>query len=119
MNDSVFWMLDLQVVEGQEAALHSLMAEMVKATQANEPGTLVYEWNLSEDGTVCHLFERYSDSEALMIHLGSFGEKFAERFLAVLNPIRFFVYGSPSDAVKDALAGFNPVYMQSLAGFAR
>ena len=100
-------------------SLRALMAEMVEATQANEPDTLIYEWNLSADGTLCHLFERYSDSEALMTHLGSFGERFAERFLAILNPIRFFVYGSPTGAVKEALAGFSPVYMEPAAGFTR
>ena len=43
----------------------------------------------------------------------------AERFLAILNPIRFFVYGSPTGAVKEALAGFSPVYMEPAAGFTR
>jgi len=95
------------------------MTEMVSATLANEPGTLNYEWSTSADGKLCHIYERYVDSAAVMTHLGTFGERFAARFLEVLKPVRFVVYGSPSTAVKDALAGFNPIYMQAVGGFSR
>jgi hypothetical protein len=54
-----------------------------------------------------------------MKHLESFGANFAERFLAILKPIRLAVYGAPSQAVKDALAAFAPAYMKSVARFAR
>jgi hypothetical protein len=37
----------------------------------------------------------------------------------VFKPTRFVVYGSPSQEVKDALADFNPVYMQPAGGFSR
>jgi hypothetical protein len=54
-----------------------------------------------------------------MTHLGTFGEEFAGRFLEILKPIRFVVFGSPSEEVKEALAGFNPTYMQTVGGFSR
>jgi hypothetical protein len=54
-----------------------------------------------------------------MVHLVAFGQNFAERFFAILKPTRFVVYGSPNQAVKDALAAFNPTYMVSAAGFSR
>jgi hypothetical protein len=66
-----------------------------------------------------HIFERYVDSAAVMIRVSAFGEKFAGRFLELLKRVRFVVYGSPSDQVKAALAGFNPVYKQPLGGFTR
>ena len=119
MNSNVSWILELQVQDGQLNDFRALMEEMVSATQANEPGTLNYEWSTGVDGKICHIYERYASSEAVMTHLGTFGEKFADRFLAVLKPVRFVVYGSPSTAVKDALAGFSPVYMESAAGFSR
>ena len=119
MNSYVYWMLELDVQPGQENDFRVLMAEMVSATQANESGTLNYEWSTSADGKVCHIYERYVDSAAVMTHLGTFGERFAGRFLKILKPVRFVVYGSPSAAVKDALAGFNPIYMQALGGFSR
>jgi hypothetical protein len=112
-------MLELDVQEGRESDFRNLMGEMVSATKATEPGTLNYEWSTSADGKRCHVFERYVDSSAALTHTGTFGEKFAGRFLEILKPVRLVVYGSPSPAVKDALAGFNPVYMQDAGGFSR
>ena len=112
-------MLELNIQEGQGAGLPALIEEMVNATQENEPGTLDYQWSTSADGTVCHIFERYTDSDAVMAHLATFGERFASRFMEILAPTRFVVYGSPSQAVKDALAAFGPTYMESAGGFSR
>jgi quinol monooxygenase YgiN len=112
-------MLELNIKEGKGADLSALSEEMVKATQENEPGTLDYQWSTSSDGTVCHIFERYSDSDAVMVHLGTFGEKFAGRFMEIFEPTRFVVYGSPSQEVKDALAAFGATYMDPAGGFSR
>lgn len=119
MKNNVYWMLELEIQAGRENDFRALMAEMVSATQENETGTLNYEWSTSADGKLCHIYERYADSAAVMTHLGTFGESFAGRFLEVLKPVRFVVYGSPSPAVKDALAGFSPSYMQAVGGFSR
>lgn len=119
MSDQVSWMLELELQAGRADALRNLMTEMINATKANEAGTLDYEWSTSADGKQCHIFERYVDSAATLTHLGTFGERFAGRFLEILKPVRFVVYGSPSAAVRDALAAFNPVYMQTLGGFSR
>lgn len=119
MATDVSWILELSVQSGHEKEFSALMQEMVGATQENEPGTLDYQWSTSADGSVCHIFERYVDSAAVMIHLATFGEKYAGRFLEILVPVRFVVYGSPSQEVKDALAGFQPSFMQAKASFSR
>ena len=95
MKDTVYWVLELDVQAGRENDFRALMAEMVGTTQANEPGTLNYEWSTSADGKRCHIYERYVDSEAVMTHLGTFGGRFATRFLEVLKPTRFVVCGTP------------------------
>ena len=84
----------------------------------SEPGTLDYEWNLSEDETVCHIFERYKNVEAVLTHVRSFG-LFAERFMQSCRPTRFHVYGPANDEVKAALADLHPVYFSPLGGFSR
>ena len=119
MSDHVAWLLELTIKPGEFDNFKALMEEMVAATQANEPGALKYEWSVNEDNTVCHIYERYADSAATMIHLGTFGEKFAGRFMSVLTPTRFMLYGSPDEQVKSALAGLKPVSMTSIGGFAR
>ncbi len=119
MSNHVYWMLELEILAGQDDEFETLMAEMVSATEANEPGTLNYEWSRSTDGKACHIYERYVDSAAVLTHLGIFGERFAERFLKVVKPVRLVIYGQPSAEVKVALAGFGPTYMESAAGFSR
>ena len=68
---------------------------------------------------VCHLFERYADAAATISHLDAFSQVFAARFVEIFQPLRFVVYGSLSADVKAALAGFNPVYMETVGGFRR
>jgi quinol monooxygenase YgiN len=119
MESHVYWILELNVQPGRESKFRGLMAEMVEATRENEPGTLNYEWNTNSDGSVCHIYERYVDSAAVMTHLASFNSKFAQRFMEVLKPIRFAVYGQPAEEVREALAGFSPTYMTAAKGFAR
>ncbi len=119
MSDIVHWLLELNIKDGKSDDFKALMNEMVGATRANEPGTLIYEWFISEDGKSCHIYERYVDSAATMTHLGSFGQNFAERFLAAAEPTRFVVYGNPNDEVRGALAGFGAVHMSQIGGFAR
>ncbi|NNK97815.1 MAG: antibiotic biosynthesis monooxygenase [Xanthomonadales bacterium] len=119
MNKHVYWLLELDIQSGREEDFRTLMDEMVTATKEDEPGTLGYEWSTSEDGRKCHIFESYEDSAATLQHLANFGEKFAARFLEVLSPTSFVVYGAPSQEVRDALAAFGASYMQSVGGFTR
>jgi quinol monooxygenase YgiN len=72
------------------------MTATVEATQRNEIGTLNYEWAISDDRQVCHIYERFQDSAAAMTHLESFGANFAPRFMEVMKPTRLIIYGTPS-----------------------
>ena len=118
MSDTVSLNLQLAVREGQLNDARELMPEMVESTR-DEAGTLGYEWFLDAGGTVCHVQERYADSDAAMVHLGSFGAKFAERFLACFEPTALYVYGDPSDEVRAILDGFGAVYLGTFGGFSR
>lgn len=115
----VYWMLEVKIKDGEVDALKALLADMVKATQNDEPGTLNYEWWINGDETSCHIYERYADSSAVMVHLGNFGAKFAGRFMAILEPTRLMVYGDVSDEVRKALDGLGAIYMSALGGFGR
>ncbi len=119
MTDQVAWLLELAIKPGELDNLKDLLAEMVAATEADEPGTLDYEWSIDDEGTTCHIWERYADSAATMVHLGNFGAKFAPRFMAALEPTRMVVYGSPSDDARQQLAGMGAVFMAPAGGFTR
>ena len=118
MSDTVSWNLQLSVREGRLDDARDLMAEMVESTRG-EAGTLGYEWFLGGGGTACHILERYADSDAAMVHLGNFGDKFAERFLQCFEPTGLCVYGEPSDEARAALDGFGAVYLGTFGGFNR
>jgi quinol monooxygenase YgiN len=119
MNKNVYWVLEFAINQGRFEDLKTLMAEQVEATQTNEVGTLNYEWAISDDRQVCHVYERFQDSAAAMTHLESFAANFAARFAEVGKPTRLVVYGTPSAQVKDSLAGLSPVYMAPFGGFKR
>lgn len=118
MADAISWSLHLSVREGCLDDFKSLVPEMVESTRGEE-GALIYEWFLSPDEKTCHIYERYADSAAALTHLGIFGARFAERFLACLEPTGFFVYGDPSPEVREVLDGFGAAYLGQFSGFGR
>ncbi len=58
-----FWVVELSIKPGELGNFRALMSEMVVAIAANEPGTLNYELFMSEDGSTCHIYERYADMQ--------------------------------------------------------
>jgi quinol monooxygenase YgiN len=118
MSNVLSWNLHLAVREGQLEPFRALMNEMVESTRA-EPGAQVYEWFISDDGTACHICERYADSPAAIAHLGTFGSKFADRFMACVEPTALSVYGEPSDEARKVLDGFGAAYLGTFGGFSR
>lgn len=118
MQDHVSWVIELAVKPGQLDAFKQLMEEMVAGT-SSEPGTLNYEWYVSDDDGTVHIFEKYESSEAMVTHVNGFLEKWAERFMGCVDPTRFFVYGNPSPAARELLAPFGGTYLGPWGGFAR
>ncbi len=119
MSDTVSWVLEMAIKPGELDNFKALMDEMVEATQSSQPDTTHYEWFYSDDGSACHIYERYTDSAATMVHLAAFGENFAERFLGAADVARLVVYGNPSEEVRGVVGGFGAVIMEQLGGFAR
>lgn len=118
MAEQISWVLELNVKPGELESFRALMNEMVEATKG-EPGAEIYEWFVSEDGARVHLYERYADSAATLTHLDNFGKNFAKRFLSMVEPTRFVVYGAPSEQAKGVLNGFGATYLGPFGGFAR
>ncbi len=119
MSEHIHWMLELELKPDAESDLRALMLEMVGATKADEPGALNYEWYFNEAGTVCHLYERYADSEAALIHMGNFGKKFAARFMGLVRPTGMTVYGPVNDKLRATLTQMNATFMNEVGGFTR
>lgn len=119
MTKNIQWILEMAVRGDDIEAVHSLIDEMVQATQANEPGALIYEYYISDDQTRCSVVERYADSAAVMAHLQNFETHFGERFFALFEPKLFRVYGPVNDEVKSALGGLGATFDGAAGGFMR
>jgi quinol monooxygenase YgiN len=118
MTDNVHWLLEVDVRAGALETFRVLMSEMVAAAR-REPGTLNYEWNISADGGVCHIYVRYRDCAAVMNHMAGWDGSFSTRFAALATITRLSVYGAPDAAVKAALDPYGAVYYGQFGGFHR
>ena len=126
MNDSVFFIVELEVNRGQTDDLRSVMQEMTNLTQTDEPGTLSYEWFLSDDGQACHIYERYANPEAALIHNKTFPKELFDRSQA-FRPIRLTAYGNVTAKIREkrieplrrAVPGISIAVLTSRGGFTR
>jgi len=116
MNTELAWLLELTINPGELETVRALMNEMVESTRG-EAGALSYAWYISDDGNTVALYERYADDAATLTHLGTFGERFAQRFLGAMTPTRLTIFGAPGDDVRQALSAFNPTYLGLFGGF--
>lgn len=115
----VSWMFELTINDGRDSDFRALAAEMAAATERNEPGTLDYEWYVSDDGRDLHLFERYANADAAMIHMGTFSKHYKARFFEVLTPTRLTLFGAVDERVVAGMAELAPPVITRAAGFSR
>jgi len=116
MSDAISWVLAVDVKDGKLEEYSSLMEEMVAST-TEESGALAYEWFVSDDGGQVHIYERYADNAATMVHMGNFGAQFADRFFGCIEPIGMWVYGEVNDEVRETLAPAGAVFLGPFGGF--
>ena len=115
----IYWSLAVEVTDGKMDDFKALIARIVAATKADEPGAMEYEYNVAPDNKTVIIIERYADTGATVTHLNNFGKSFAKDFMALVKPATFLVYGPVDETVKKMIAGFNPVYMTAFDGFVR
>jgi quinol monooxygenase YgiN len=87
MTENVKFLLELPVNPESFEDIKTLMAELVEYNR-KEVGMLSQEWAISDDRQVCHIYQRFQDSAALITHMQSFGPKFSERILKIVKPTR-------------------------------
>ncbi len=114
----VHWIMELSIDQQKVNDIDTLMEELVSEAD-REIGTMAHEWNFSDDGSVCQLYERFVDADAAMLHLSMFGEQFADRFLSACSVTGVTILGYANEDVLGALARFSPNVLTQKAGFAR
>lgn len=118
MVEDLYWVFTLDVKRGKFPEFRALVADIVAASR-EEPGTLAYQYSVSADESTVHIFERYRDSDAFVVHVEETFGPYAERFLDLVTVVSLVVYGNPNAAARKALDGFSATYMTLFDGFAR
>jgi quinol monooxygenase YgiN len=119
MNNNLIVMAENDIHDGQIETLKALLGEIIDSVERSEPGTLNYEWFIADDGKSVHVYERYADADACVLHLMKLGETYAQRLFACLTCTKIAVYGTPNDAVREIFTPFAPAYIRRFAGVAR
>jgi len=107
-----------EVLPGQMDNFRQLVPRLVAAV-AEEPGTLVYEWNFHPDQKTFNVMEVYQNSDALAAHLKHVSAEFLKELGQVRKTTNAIVFGQPDAQVKDALTRLDPVYTSHIDGFIR
>ena len=116
MDNEIAWYVELTLNPDMLDDFISLTDEMIKYT-AEESGVLVYERHLSKEKRIVYIYERYADSQSALSHLHNFSDKFSKRFSRLVKRVRFLIFGSPSDELKEFLTSYGAVFTDEIAGF--
>ena len=116
----IHWIAELTIGEGNLETFKALAEEMVAAVKSTEPGTLSYEWYITEDGTTCYVDEWYVDTQAALAHLN--GE--APRLLPAILEVSEFtslkvISDISSRELRDKLTSFGAIFTSHGVGFTR
>lgn len=65
----IYYVCKYIIKQDKQEALRILEQRMTRDTKKFEPGTLAYEWHISEDNKECHVLQLYESSDALMTHI--------------------------------------------------
>ena len=85
-----------------------IAADCVVAVAKNEKGkgAIQYDWFFSPDNSECIVREAYTDSNAVLAHMGNVGEMLGQ--LLAMSDFELEIYGNPSEELQKAAAALNP-----------
>lgn len=116
-NDTIHIHLTVGVPKANATDFEALMTELVERS-SKEPGTLVYEWYQTDDGT-WHILERYADAETGDLHVKGFAENYAGRFFELTESCEAIVSANATPYIRGVLEGLAPLYIAQQGGFNR
>jgi quinol monooxygenase YgiN len=103
-----------KIQPAQLAEFKQLAGEALESARG-EAGTVQYDWFFSDDDTECVVRETYRDSEAVLAHLGNVGPLLG-RMIDLGGGLELEVFGSPSAALRQAIAELQPAIYAHVQG---
>lgn len=118
--DAIHYTLQFDVAEGKMPDFETLAQKACDECHANEPGTLVYRWQIDESGTRVQLHERFADDAAMMVHAnGPAATDIFPKLMEISEVTRFDVHGNPGPEAAAKLAEFGAAVYGDWKGFDR
>jgi len=87
-SEQAYWVLTVTVDRMDK--FEPLVRKLVAATE-KEPGTLQFECNVGHDRKMVDFFERYTDSEAALLHQTETFGLLSNEFFAVAKFVRWVI----------------------------
>jgi quinol monooxygenase YgiN len=78
---------------------------IIAQAKAKDPGTLQYDWFLSDDGTECEVRETYESSDALLAHVINISAPRDALFEKFATDHAIVIYGDPPAGLLQKAAG--------------
>lgn len=111
---------ELAIGEGNLETFKALAEEIAAAVKSTEPGTLSYEWYITEDGTTCYVDEWYADAQAALAHLEGEVPRLLPAVLEVSELASLTVLSDiPSRELREKLTEFGGCFTSRCCGFMR
>ena len=117
--DSIIFYLDLNI-SSDSVNVEEFLDNVVKSVNETEPGTMRYEYYLSEDRKKVSLIEIYKSDEDAITHMKNFlAAPHSVPFLEIFEIESFKVMGNSSDELKEILNDFTRDHRKLIRGFKR
>ena len=118
-SDQIIFYLDLKV-KNNSVNIEEFLDGVVKSVNETEPGTMLYEYYLSEDKKKVSLIEIYKTDADAVIHMKNFlAAPHSGPFLETFEIESFKVMGNSSNELKEILNDFTRDHRKLIPGFKR
>ena len=118
-SDSIIFYLDLNI-KNNSVNVEEFLDGVVKSVNESEPGTILYEYYLSEDKKKVSLIEIYKTDADAVIHMKNFlAAPHSGPFLENFEIESFKVMGNSSNELKEILNDFTRDHRKLIRGFKR
>ena len=118
-SDQIIFYLDLKV-KNNSVNIEEFLDGVVKSVNETEPGTMLYEYYLSEDKKKVSLIEIYKTDADAVIHMKNFlAAPHSGPFLETFEIESFTVMGNSSNELKEILNDFTRDHRKLIRGFKR
>ena len=114
-SEEIFWIYEVKINPGKTEEFIFVARDLMAAME-DEQGTVEFRYSLNADQSICHIYERYRDSDGLIAHADNFGRAISERFAEACSPSRFSVYGAPDDRVRSILHQYRATFLSNIIG---